>query len=120
MKDQINIFPHLIGGTPYNCEKCGTPAGHTICYKCRQLPPNPTKKWKVKFVHAGWEPPYPFGKCEEFVEATSREEAIEYFKQKGIVSRWFKITASAVKEEKMTPREKEEMERQIKNNIVYR
>jgi hypothetical protein len=36
-----------------------------------------TRKWKVRFMRKGSEPPYPFGKTHEIVEASSRLEAIE-------------------------------------------
>ena len=39
------------------------------------------RKWKVQFIRRGWEPPYPFGKTHEIVEASSRSEAIEAVKR---------------------------------------
>lgn len=26
---------NLIGGTPYNCERCGMPSGFSMCHSCR-------------------------------------------------------------------------------------
>src|ERR1700722_5245612 len=52
-----------------------------------------TRKWKVK-----WEPPYPFGKTHQILEASSRLEAIEQVKQSGVVSAGYKVTASPAKE----------------------
>ena len=56
------------------------------------------RKWKVKFIRKGWQPPYPFGKSEEIVEAGSRREAIEAVKGTGVVSPHYKITASPLKD----------------------
>jgi hypothetical protein len=56
------------------------------------------RKWKVKFMKRGWEPPYPFGKTQDIVEAPTRLEAIDQVKRSGVVSAKYKITASAVKE----------------------
>ena len=56
-------------------------------------------RWKVKFMRAGWEPPYPFGKSEEIVEAASRLAAIEYVKQWGWASPRYKVSASPVRQE---------------------
>jgi hypothetical protein len=57
-----------------------------------------TLKWKVRFMRKGWEPPYPFGKTHEIVEASSRLEAIEQVEQSGVVSAGYKVTASPAKE----------------------
>jgi hypothetical protein len=57
-----------------------------------------TRKWKVKFMRRGWEPPYPFGKTHEIVEASNRLDAIEQVKRSGVVSAGYKITAAPVKE----------------------
>ena len=55
------------------------------------------RKWKVRFMRKGWEPPYPFGESTEIVEAANRQEAIEMCRSK--ISPWYKPTASPVKEE---------------------
>jgi hypothetical protein len=57
-----------------------------------------TRKWKVKFMRKGWEPPYPFGKKHQIVEASSRLEAIEEVKQSGVVSAGYKVTTFPAKE----------------------
>ena len=55
------------------------------------------RKWRVKFMRRGWEPPYPFGKSEEVVIAASRREAIEIVTGSGVVSPGYKVSASPVK-----------------------
>ena len=55
------------------------------------------RKWRVKFLRRGWEPPYPFGKSEEVVTAASRREAIEIVKGSGVVSPGYKVSASPIK-----------------------
>ena len=55
------------------------------------------RKWRVKFMRRGWEPPYPFGKSEEVVIAASRREAIEIVMASGVVSPGYKVSASPVK-----------------------
>ena len=58
-----------------------------------------TRKWKVRFMRKGWEPPHPFGKTTEIVEAANRKEAIEMCRSQ--ISTWHKTkpTASPVKED---------------------
>ena len=57
-----------------------------------------TRKWKVTFMRRGWEPPYPFGKSVEIVEASNRLEAIEHVRRSRSVSPRYKITASPLKD----------------------
>jgi hypothetical protein len=55
-------------------------------------------------MRKGWEPPYPFGKTHEIVEASSRREAIEQVNQSGVVSAGYKVTVSPAKERGMAAR----------------
>ena len=56
-------------------------------------------KWRVKFMRRGWEPPYPFGKSVEIVEADSRLQAIDLVRRSGEASPRYPISASKVREE---------------------
>jgi hypothetical protein len=49
-------------------------------------------------MRRGWEPPYPFGKSVEIVEASNRLEAIEHVRRSRSVSPRYKITASPLKD----------------------
>ncbi len=56
-------------------------------------------EWKVKFMHRTLRPPYPFGRLEVVVDATSRNNAKEVAREKYgcLISPRYKITASKVR-----------------------